>query len=147
MSVIRIMDARIAYGMGQNVRPGRNTPPRLSGCAFLIVRDTSIVIEMDNLKEGTEIYYTGDMANIDGFGVISEERPGEWGRRDHIKMEDGRAFWLGPESFSPGPGRRFMTKAEWKAHREARIKEMKERWEFMRASGDFNLPPKPKEEA
>jgi len=43
------------------------------------------------IEIGTEIYYTGDMANQEGCGaVIAGPRNGEW----LVGLDDGRAFWV-----------------------------------------------------
>ena len=42
------------------------------------------------LEKGTKIYYGGDMANKEGFGVITEKSNIGYGDFVNIKMEDGR---------------------------------------------------------
>jgi len=77
--------------------------------------------ETERLKIGDEIYYTGDMANSDGFGEIADTKDGHWSAELLIKMDDGRKFWVGRISFADSIGRRFMLKSEWAADRKARI--------------------------
>ncbi len=71
----------------------------------------------NTLSIGTEIYYTGDMANSEGEGVIV----GTGGRNLAIKLDDGRDMVIHPAAFVPGPGRRFMTMVERKAERSAAL--------------------------
>ncbi|MBE3126174.1 MAG: hypothetical protein IMZ57_11030 [Acidobacteria bacterium] len=74
------------------------------------------------LVAGEKIYYTGDMANADGFGeIVLVDSSGRFGTQVKIKMDDGRSFWISPASFVPGPGRRFMLKSEADAERAERI--------------------------
>tara|TARA_R110002020_G_scaffold288114_1_gene503587 strand:- start:575 stop:823 length:249 start_codon:yes stop_codon:yes gene_type:complete len=44
------------------------------------------------MKKGTKIYYTGDMANIEGFGTVTRAYEDKWGKWVDIKMDDGRDF-------------------------------------------------------
>jgi hypothetical protein len=83
---------------------------------------------MDAGDIGRRIYYTGDMANPDGEGVIIAYRPADrWhsGSFD-VRLDDGRD-WRGihPASFDPSPGRRFWLLDEWEAARQLRIEAMK----------------------
>lgn len=88
-------------------------------------------LKFDAMKQwapiGTRIYYTGDMANLDGCGTVTGLRePTRFsGPGLDIKMDDGREF-LGvfPASFMPSPGRRFWLLEDWKADRSRRIEEM-----------------------
>lgn len=83
------------------------------------------------LREGTDIYYTGDMANHESYGTIEKITDGRFGRNIAIRMEDDHIINVSPASFSPGPGRRFYTKAEWLAERAAKIAEMQARFREM----------------
>lgn len=75
------------------------------------------------LEVGTEIYYTGDMANASGFGYVGEvKRDERFGTQLVLQLDDGRRFSVSPMQFQPSPGRRFCTKAEWEAEREERIR-------------------------
>lgn len=74
------------------------------------------------LKTGTEIYYTGDMANVDGFGRISRVFGDKWLPVQYrIVMDDGRVW----RSVSPNAflriGRRFRVRKEYELERKARI--------------------------
>ena len=42
------------------------------------------------IQKGTKIFYHGDMANPQGFGVVTNRYANEWGEFVDIKMEDGR---------------------------------------------------------
>lgn len=89
-----------------------------------------------DLPVGTEIYYTGDMANQSGFGVVSAlHGPDKWyGGSVDILMEDGREMRrLHFVQFDQSPGRRFMTKTEYTAKREADIAQMKAEYERIMA--------------
>lgn len=80
---------------------------------------------MTTLNLGTRIYYTGDAANIDGFGeIVAVNPPSRFapGGTFDVRMDDGREFrQLFPASFKPSPGRRFIPEAEYRAEREAGI--------------------------
>lgn len=80
------------------------------------------------LNQGTRIYYTGDMANIEDFGsIVKINPPSRFATHGTIdmKLDDGREInGIYPSAFDPGPGRRFMTEAENKANRAASIKQM-----------------------
>ena len=86
---------------------------------------------MESLPEQTRIYYTGDMANSEDFGVITAIRPADrWGPHSYdIRLDDGRE-WSGvfALSFTPGAGRRFWPYEEWEADRQRRIAEMQARY-------------------
>jgi hypothetical protein len=80
---------------------------------------------------GTRIYYTGDMANQDGFGeIIAVHGPDRWysGNCYDIRMEDGR-LWKRVmdcqiQTKDRRPGERFMTVEVYQADRQARIAQM-----------------------
>lgn len=73
---------------------------------------------------GTRIYYTGDMANNEGFGTITNlDSDPQWGNSMTINMDDGRVMHrMPPVIFSPvysGNGStRFVTEEAYKAWRE-----------------------------
>ncbi len=85
--------------------------------------------EWESLQLGVRIYYTGDMANSCGSGVITERLPinPKWGYREvKIAMDDGRKwFAIGLTSFQPSPGRRFWLETDWQADRDRRIAEFR----------------------
>ncbi len=81
----------------------------------------------DNLTAGTEIYYTGDMANADGYGTITKVRePTRFAPVSYdIAMADGREMrGIYHHAFQPTIGRRFWLKTEHEAERAKRIAEM-----------------------
>ena len=91
------------------------------------MKGANMIPDPKTLTLGEGIYYTGDQANIDGWGHIVEVYPPDrWSahRSYKIVMDDGRV-WDGvhPSSFT-GPGRRFVTAAEYQAEQEARIEAM-----------------------
>lgn len=77
---------------------------------------------METLKEGTRIYYGGDMANNDGFGTITRAFKDRWGSFYNIKMDDGReinalhtiAF---SKEYKGHGGTRFVTVDAYNAYR------------------------------
>ncbi len=83
----------------------------------------------NELRIGTEVYYTGDMANVSGFGKVTAWTHGRFGSQVQITLEDGggedgeeaRGFWVHPASFDPSPGRRFVLRSEYEANRAARM--------------------------
>ncbi len=71
---------------------------------------------------GTRIYYTGDMANSEDYGVIvSYTPPGKWSDNIKIRLDDGRIFNVSSPAFIPGPGRRFWLADDWDAEKQKRI--------------------------
>ena len=88
--------------------------------------------ESVKLDVGTRIFYTGDMANSDGFGVVTKKIPeGSYNSACvEIKMDDGREMKMLPELlFSPkysGNGStRFVTEKAYKEWRKASIARMR----------------------
>ena len=83
-------------------------------------------MELDELKEGTRIYYGGDMANSDGFGTIVKSNAEKWGQFVFIKMDDGRdinrltiaAF---SSQFLGHGGTRFVTLAAYNAFKRKQV--------------------------
>jgi hypothetical protein len=84
--------------------------------------------EMKAYAVNTEIYYTGDMANVDGFGVVTSINPPDkwYGETMNITMEDGREWKRVHMASFSGIGRRFWTAKEWDENRKAGIKRMME---------------------
>ena len=81
-----------------------------------------------DLTKGTAVYYSGDMANEEGFGSIIMVTEDRWGTHLHILMNDGRTMVLAPHEFSDKylghGGTRFVTRAaydEWKSNLFAKI--------------------------
>ena len=85
---------------------------------------------------GTEVYYTGDMANHSGKGFVRSIRENFLGRSMDVVIkgeydnfteswtEDREILGLTTVHFSPGPGRRFWTLEEWRAGRAAKLEAM-----------------------
>ena len=86
---------------------------------------------MATLFVGCDIHYTGDMANHEADGTITAITDSKWGRNIAIKIESGEIINVTPASFSPGPGRRFYTKVEWMAQRQAKIAAMNDTFRSM----------------
>jgi hypothetical protein len=84
----------------------------------------------DNLHIGEGIYYTGDMANQSGFGVITAVTSNRWAAVQYnMRLDDGREInAISPSNFS-GPGARFQTRKEYNALRQAAIAKMEKNWE------------------
>ena len=84
---------------------------------------------MVNLKKGTEIYYSGDMANKGGFGVVTKRYWDKYGNHVDIKMDDGREFKqiyvsaFSREYLGHG-GTRFVTKEAYLKQREEQAKKL-----------------------
>ena len=76
---------------------------------------------MDKLEPGTRIYYTGDQANIDGFGTITDVATNRGRTLYKILMDDGRKksvpSYLFSEVFLGHGGTRFVTLAAYNAYR------------------------------
>jgi len=82
----------------------------------------------ETLTAGTKIYYTGDMANRDGFGTISTVIEDRFGTFYNIVMNDGRVFRsIMHCQFGTRPGDRFWTKADRDARNAAALADMKAR--------------------
>ena len=78
------------------------------------------------LEKGVEIYYGGDMANREGFGVITKTGNIGYGDFVNITMEDGRVKEQIPicgfsEEYLGHGGTRFVTKEAWKKWRDKQI--------------------------
>ena len=48
------------------------------------------------MTKGTRIYYTGDMANNEGFGTIVSIDTNRWGTHANIDLDDGRDIKMHP---------------------------------------------------
>ena len=73
------------------------------------------------LDVGTDIWYTGDQANMEGRGSIVSRCEDRWGVHLQIMMTDGRTFCVEPLLFEPHVGRRFMP---WDEHVHLRQQEI-----------------------
>lgn len=86
-------------------------------------------VTWEQLQPGVRFYYTGDMANPSGNGVITERLPidPKWKYKNvKLRWDDERETFsvIGLESFQPAPGRRFWLETDWEADRQRRIAEM-----------------------
>jgi hypothetical protein len=90
-------------------------------------------VDWSALQAGVRIYYTGDMANSDGYGTIVRQRPIDprWQYKQvDLAMDDGRdILGINLSGFQPAPGRRFWLAADWLAARQKRIDQMKAEFE------------------
>jgi len=80
------------------------------------------------MEMGTKIYYTGDQANIGGFGIVTRSFEDKWGKWSDIKMDDGRDFGNTPTSiistkYNGTCGSRFVTKEAYDAYRTEALKQ------------------------
>jgi hypothetical protein len=76
---------------------------------------------------GQRIYYTGDMANMDGFGTITEQHPGgRWADQITITMDDGREISIPTmavkSQYSGNCSTRFVTAEAYAEYRTAQLK-------------------------
>ena len=84
----------------------------------------------ENYQVGDQVYYTGDMANHEGFGRIVKRREADRFAPVSYDIElmddDGETrlfrgvYHLG---FQSGPGRRFWLRSEWSADQDRRMQE------------------------
>lgn len=82
------------------------------------------------LQIGTRVYYTGDMANCEGYGNVVATYVAPKGSPEtfafDVLFDDGRTFArLSLHNFTPGPGRRFWIASEWDADRQRRLEAMR----------------------
>ena len=90
------------------------------------------------IDAGTKIYYTGDMANSDGFFTVTEMRgdcyshvvmvEDEQGPDACGEISDPRTITVPFSSFEAGPGRRFTTRDRRDAEREAVMRQYRQRY-------------------
>ncbi len=77
---------------------------------------------------GSRVFYTGDRANPDTWTTVTAHRePTRFsGKSVDLLGENGHTFLaIGPTSWAPGAGRRFILEPEYIANREAAIARMK----------------------
>ncbi len=93
---------------------------------------------------GDKVYYTGDMANVSGFGAVVKINPAnQWGPESYdIQLEDGGHLWTGIYglSFKSGPGRRFWALEEWDEDQARKINAMRDA-QLARISLDLDDAP------
>ena len=81
---------------------------------------TNLTPNTNTLEVGTEIYYTGDIANADGFGEIVETVASRMTKTIGIRFKDGRemtvrAVQIGAE-YHGHCNPRFVTRAAYDAY-------------------------------
>ena len=75
------------------------------------------------MKIGEHIFYTGDMANLEGWGAISDIKDDEWGLRYTVTLKDGRVCReLYPAMFEKSSGQRFKTENHVKQEQAERLR-------------------------
>lgn len=93
-------------------------------------------MEKNLLPVGTAIYYTGDVANHEGFGEIAGVHVSAWATQYEVLFEDGRKFFVMAGEFDyDGPGIRFMTKAKYEAKRAEKIARMQAEYKVLQEKG------------
>jgi len=85
-------------------------------------------MDKEKLEKGVRIYYTGDMANDEGFGIITSQQQDKFGVSVNLKMDDGREFNLTPANFSDEYlghcGTRFVTEEAYRGFRQAQVERL-----------------------
>jgi hypothetical protein len=75
---------------------------------------------MMKLPVGTEIYYSGDRANMPDFGEVTERD----GHKVKVKLNDGREFAITTAYFNCGTGCNFFEADEWRENRNRQLAAM-----------------------
>ena len=89
-------------------------------------------IKKVKLEVGTRIYYSGDIANSKGFGIITKKiAGGQYNPASiEIKMDDGRVKKVGEflfsDKYSGNGSTRFVTEEAYNEYRQATINRMQE---------------------
>ena len=75
------------------------------------------------MEIGEHIFYTGDMANPEGWGSITDIKDDEWGLRYTVTLKDGRVFpSTFPAMFEKSAGQRFKTENQIKQEQAERLR-------------------------
>lgn len=75
------------------------------------------------MKIEDRIYYTGDMANPEGWGKITDIKDDNWGLRYTVTLKDGRVLReLYPAMFEKSTGQRFKTENQVKQEQAERLR-------------------------
>ena len=78
---------------------------------------------MVKMEIGERIFYTGDMANSEGWGKISDIKDDEWGLSYTVTLKDGRVCReLYPAMFEKSAGQRFKTESQVKQEQAEHLK-------------------------
>ncbi|RJX17664.1 MAG: hypothetical protein C4575_12525 [Desulforudis sp.] len=86
------------------------------------------------LHKGTRIYYTGDMANREGFGtIVAVLEPTKYSPQQVvIKMDDGREKKVPTAMFSKEykghGGTRFVTEDAYRRWQQGQVEKLKTPW-------------------
>ena len=82
------------------------------------------------MLEGTKIFYTGDMANGEGYGHIVKAYSNQiYSEVYDIEMNDGRKFpALTAANFSKGPGQRFHIASDYDREKTRRLEAFKKKF-------------------
>jgi hypothetical protein len=80
------------------------------------------------VNEGTRIYWTGDMANLEGFGTVTKREVSKWGVNLTLEMDDGRKLCVSEIAFSEvykgHGGTRFVTLEAYNKFRSDKMKKL-----------------------
>lgn len=73
------------------------------------------------------IFYTDDMANLEGWGTISNKKDDGWGLQFTVSMDDGRVFRsLYSSMFEKSIGQRFKCKKQVREERSEQLNRFNE---------------------
>lgn len=97
----------------------------ISGGAISTLQTTTPKSKADRLKPGTEIYYTGDQANIPGYFTVEKFEPEKEQYLASITLKEkggeGRTFKIGSQSiaseYGKDPGARFSFREDYENYR------------------------------
>lgn len=97
----------------------------ISGGAISTLQTTTPKSKADRLKPGTEIYYTGDQANIPGYFTVEKFEPEKEQYLASVTLKEkggeGRTFKIGSQSiaseYGKDPGARFSFKEDYDNYR------------------------------
>ena len=75
------------------------------------------------MKIGDCIFYTGDMANCEGWGKITDIKDDNWGLRYTVTLKDGRVFRdIYPAMFEKSAGQRFKIESQVKQEQAEQLR-------------------------
>ena len=90
-------------------------------------------VAWNQIGDGVRLYYTGDIANHSGFGVVKRAWTDKWGQHIDVAMDDGRPnFRIELSGLQPGPGRRFWLASDYEADQRRRIAEAQAQWAHLK---------------
>ena len=82
------------------------------------------------IEKGTKIYYTGDMANQEGWFIVERIEPSEWyGETANLREEEGEKRVIKALTvllFDKGSGQRFKPMPQWRKERADSLRKMRE---------------------